>query len=121
LVVSVKFWFAKPRAVSALVCSAGDAMRASSYVKKNHARSFMIGPPSVPTYRLLFLSNFERASELPVTSSTVVLSAFQSSLLSNHLNAPSNRFVPDFVMTSTIAPVPRPYSTPTADVRTTIS
>ena len=52
---------------------------------------------------------------------TVVFCAFHSSLANRYLNEPSKRFVPDLVMTLTIAPCARPYSAPTAEVSTLTS
>src|SRR5688572_587151 len=93
----------------------------SSHVAKKNARFFQIGPPPAKEYVGLTLSNFTRSSDAPVTWLTVVFCAFHSSLANRYLNAPSKRFVPDLVMTLTIAPCARPYSAPTADVSTLTS
>src|SRR5687767_11714918 len=93
----------------------------SSYVAKKNARFLQIGPPPANEYVGFTLSNFTRSSDAPVTWLTVVFCAFHWSLANRYLNAPSNRLVPDLVMTLTIAPWARPYSAPTADVSTLTS
>ncbi len=70
---------------------------------------------------LFTLSNFTRARLASVTSFFVEFCAFQSSLAARYLNDPPKRLVPDFEITSTIAPVERPNSADTADVRMTTS
>jgi len=75
----------------------------------------------VATYSGLSLSVLTRASDAPVTSLCVVFCSFHWSFVPSTFSEPWKSFVPDFVMTFTIAPVARPYSAPAPDVMTLTS